>query len=404
MRVLVITHNYPRFSGDFYGSFIQSLCLSLAENGQHVTALFPDDVAYDGRHRDGPVELRCFRYAWPRRAQVIGYGRSVQGDQRLAPTAALLTPAFLVGGTLAALRLGRFDIVHAHWLVPNGIIGALAARRWRVPLVVSIAGADAMIASLTPLTRRLASMVLAQASAVTANSDDLREVAITLGADPARTHLVIYGVDTQRLTPEGPGRWEIRRHLGLTDDALVILGVGRLVPKKGFHLLIQAMPTVLRHVPTAHAVIVGHGEEQERLEGMAQKLGLQDRVHFVGTVPYGELAYWYRMADVFAMPAVRPPADGLNVVVVKALACGLPVVATPAAGNPLVIHHGETGLLVAENDLQALADGLITLLRDREGRTAMGRRARELAVAELSWPAIARRYGQIYQECGCAPR
>ena len=133
-------------------------------------------------------------------------------------------------------------MIHAHWLLPNGFFGAVASRLLDIPLVVSIPGSDALVAGQNPLFRAMTRFTLDQAGLITANSHALRDVAVQeLGADPARFDLIIYGVDPNALRPDPTGTSEFRAGLGIPDDALLLLAVGRMVYKKGFDIALRAL-------------------------------------------------------------------------------------------------------------------------------------------------------------------
>ena len=131
-------------------------------------------------------------------------------------------------------------------------------------------------------------------------------------------------------------------------------------------------------------------------------MAVRERIYFVGNVPRHELTGYYNMADIFAMPSVRLPVDGLNVSVVEAMSCGLPIVASNIGGNPLVVADGDNGLLVDEGDHVALSAAVNRLLGDAPLRAAMGRRSRERVLAEFSWQRLALSYKSLFGELGHA--
>lgn len=398
MRILVLTHNYPRFAGDFSGTFIEALSQAIHAQGHQVTVLAPYDSRFARRSNDSAVNLITYRYAWPDRLHILGYMRSTRGDRALRPSSLVLAPLLFCFGAAATLRYARRqkpDAIHAHWVLPNGFLGAVASRLLRIPLVVSLPGSDVFVSGMNPLFLSMARFAFHQAAAITTNSEDLRDAAIALGAEPAKFTLVIYGVDPDAIAPDGSHRSALRARLGLGDDTPVVLAVGRLVPKKGFDILLRAAPAL---DPAAHMVIVGDGDRRAELHALAASLSVCQRVHFVGNVPRHELTAYYNMADIFVMPSVRLPADGLNVAVVEAMSCGLPIVASDVGGNPLVVADGDNGLLVGEGQVEALAAAINRLLADPTLRLAMGRRSRQRVLAEFSWRHLAATYVELFEQ------
>lgn len=394
MKVLVLTHNLPRFPGDFSGTFIDALATAMVRQGAEVRVLAPHDVDYVSP-RELPYGLDLYRYAWPATYETVGYMRSMEADLRPRRASLLATPASLAFGTAAGVRLARQwepDIIHAHWLLPNGLIGAAISRITGVPLVASLPGSDLLVARLNAATRGLARYALGRSHLVTANSHELRDVALSLGAAEDRFDLIVYGVDPDEVKADPLAGEAKRRELGLSPNDFAVLAVGRMVPKKGFRYLIQALPQLLTRVPTARLVMVGDGDERANLERMASAMGIRRSVEFVGTVPRDEIVAYYSAADALAMPSVTEPEDGLNVCVLDAMACGLPIVASTVAGNPLVVEDGVNGLLVPERRADLLADALARLHSDRRHLRALGQAGRRRVEAEFAWPHLAARY------------
>lgn len=405
MRILVLTHNYPRYAGDFSGSFVQALCREWMAQGQEVEVLAPFDPAYNRELAEaegaGRVQLHLFRYIWPEQWHQVGYGRSMQSDLHLRLNGYLLSPFFFLGGILAALRLCRRtrpDILHAHWALPNGFIGAVVSRLLGIPLVVSIPGSDAQVANSNGLFRRMARFVFEQASLITANSGPLRDAVLPLGADPAKFEMIVYGVDPERLKPDPTDTEELRSALNIGPDEVMVLAVGRMVAKKGFDVLLRALAEpVLRQRPVV-AVMVGIGDEWLGWQALVGALGIGDRVRWVGIVPFDRISVYYNACDLLVMPSVTAPADGLNVCVLDAMSCAKPVVASRAAGNELAIVDSETGFLVPEGDPTALAEAVALLADNPVLCRQMGLLGRLRVRDELGWPVLAQRYLERFAE------
>lgn len=400
LRIGVLTHNYPRFSGDFSGTFIEALCEELVRQGQDVAVYAPADPAYR-RPLDGRVRLHLYRYAWPARLQRLGYMRSMRSDLVLRFDAYVLSPALLASGIVAVARgarRARLDILHAHWALPNGFIGAVVSRWLGIPLVVSIPGSDARVAGQNALFRAMARFTFRQAGLLTANSAELRDAVVALGADPSKFDLILYGVDPDALRPDLTGVAALRARLAVPEGAAVLLAVGRMVPKKGFHVLIEALAMPPLRERAVVAVLVGEGDEKAKWQQMAARVGIADRLRWVGNVPKSEIGVYYNLADILVMPSISQPADGLNVCVLDAMSCARPVVGSNVAGNPLAIVDGVTGLITPEQDALALAQALAYLVDHPNRRAQMGMAGRARIESELGWPHLARRYLAHFQK------
>jgi phosphatidyl-myo-inositol dimannoside synthase len=177
--------------------------------------------------------------------------------------------------------------------------------------------------------------------------------------------------------------------------------VGRMATKKGFDVLVAALPGLLAAHPEAHWVLAGAGDRLEEWRRAAAGMEGGGRVHCPGEVLRDALPGLYRAADLFVLPAVhdrKGNVDGLPNVILEAMASGLPVVASGISGIPLAVVDGETGALVPERDATALATALAALLADPARRRALGRAGRRRAVAELTWDAVAARYRDAYAQ------
>jgi glycosyltransferase involved in cell wall biosynthesis len=171
-----------------------------------------------------------------------------------------------------------------------------------------------------------------------------------------------------------------------------------MATKKGFHILIQALPGLLAAHPALHVVLAGGGDRQEEFAAAVSRW--KSRVHLPGSVLRDTLPDLYRAADLFTLPAVHDSkgnVDGLPNVILEAMATGLPVVASGISGIPLAVEDGQTGLLVREGEADALFGALHRLIRDPDTAREMGERGRRKAESELTWDAVAARYREGYE-------
>jgi glycosyltransferase involved in cell wall biosynthesis len=395
--VVMVTTSYPRFPGDSVGTFMEPIAKGVAARGHEVHIVAPWHPRLTrGRVEDG-VFFHFFKYAPLPSLNVFGYAAGLQADVRLRRAAWMAAPMALASGWFKAMRVAqkkRATVMHGHWVVPGGVIAAAA--RPRLPLVVSLHGSDVFVAEKTPPARIAAARVFRRAGFVTACSADLATRAIALGAAPDRLAVVPYGVDTVRFAPSADARARLRRSTGLDAAAPVLFAAGRLVRKKGFEYLIDALT---RLDPAVRLVLAGGGDLDGELRARAAAAGVAGRVRFLGDVSQDTVAAWLAAADVAAVPSVRDDSgnvDGLPNTVLEALASGTPVVATPAGGIGSVIDDGQNGLIVPEKDGSALADAIAALLSDRGRAERLGAAARDRVAARFGWAATAAAFENAY--------
>jgi len=261
----------------------------------------------------------------------------------------------------ALQRAGRLDLLDAHFGYPDGFAATRLGRWLGVPVTITMRGTElrhAADATLRPLLKR----ALLDADRVFAVSDSLRQLALGLGVPPERVRVVGNGVDPARFRPAD--RTTARASLGLPADALVLVSVGGLCERKGFHRVIEAMPALRAQGTDAHLVVVGgpspEGDWTDRLHAQVRDSGLADRVHFTGPVPPDDLHRVLSAADVFVL-ATRN--EGWANVFLEAMACGLPVVTTDVGGNAEVVCRPELGAVVPFGDGPALTAALHTALQ-----------------------------------------
>lgn len=386
---------------------MREIALGLERLGDRVTVLAPHAEGLPAVWRDAGLEVRSFRYA-PERHELLGYGRSLASDERIRGAAGWVAPLYalsLRGAVRRELRRVRYDLVHAHWLVPNAV--ALAGASLGVPLAVGLHGSDVFLAERAPF-RAAARMVLRRTRLLTGCSPELVDRVLALGFPRARSRVIPYGVDTAAFAPDPARRDVWRQRLGIAENALVLLGLGRMVTKKGFQHLLAALPALWRSHSSLQVVLAGTGDRlAEFRAAAAADPAAAGRVHFPGSIGRSELPDLFRAADLFVLPAVHDSAgnvDGLPNVILEAMASGLPVVATAISGIPLAVVDGETGLLVPEADEPALAAAIVRLLDDASLRARMGERGRARAESALTWDAVAARYRGGYLEIALPER
>lgn len=251
-----------------------------------------------------------------------------------------------------------FDIIDAHYIYPDGLAAVLIGQKLSKPVVLSARGTDINLYPKFPLIRRQIQCALRRSAHIIAVCRALKERIIELGISESKISVIPNGVDIRKFYPMP--QHQARAVLGLPQKRFIILSIGNLVECKGFHYLIPAVRILLNsnkwQTFKPLLIIVGKGPLKATLEAQVHKLGLRDHVMFVGAQPHEKLVFWYNAADLFCLASLR---EGWANVLLEALACGKPVVATNVGGTPEVINSPEYGILVDKGSPEALAQGIL---------------------------------------------
>jgi len=331
----------------------------------------------------------------------MGHAKSLTGDVHLKRGVFFLVPFFLLAQFWCTLRIAsrqQAEIVHTHWVLPNGLAGAWVSRTLRVPLAISLHGSDIFVAQRNRIFGWVARWVFRQAAVITACSGDLQHSAIALGASLDKIHLIAWGADPVRFHPAVTPL--NRSDFGLTRDDIVLVALGRIVPKKGFDVLVRALPSLLQAHPYVHVLIGGGGAQRDQLRHLAADLGVLGHLHLPGRIPWDSVPGFLAMGDIFVLPSVRDAAgnlDGLPTVLLEALALGKPVVATRIGGVPLVIEDGVNGVLCPPSDASALSRAIALVLEDGSLRAQLGQAARLSVEEHFNWLEVTRRIASLFE-------
>jgi glycosyltransferase involved in cell wall biosynthesis len=391
--LLVLASTYPRWRGDPEPGFVHELCRRLTDHFK-VIALVPDAPDAESSGELDGVEVVRFRYA-PRRWQTLVNHGGIVGNLRHHPWKWLLVPGFVVGQYLAARQLIRkraIDVIHAHWLIPQGLIARQLKKVAAVPYIVTSHGGD-LFGLRGGLLEGLKRKVAGASSAMTVVSTAMQAEASRIGLQPPHLAVLPMGVDLRK-------RFVIE--LGVERAENELLFVGRLVAKKGLSALLRAMPAILLQRPSAILTIAGFGPEEPSLRALAKSLDIESRVHFLGALSQDRLPELYRRATVFVAPFVRDRSgnqEGLPVVLMEAIGCGCPVVVGDVAGIRDLLGDAAPEVCVDPADTAALARAILAALENPRQAQERARCIREIAVDRIDWNVIANGYAHLIQQC-----
>jgi glycosyltransferase involved in cell wall biosynthesis len=399
-RILVTTSTFPSFvPGHVTPPFVYELARRLADDSDLEIFVSTPDIreAKPFEVRDG-LAIHRFRY-----------GFTALCDGAILPNIkrnrwlVLQVPFFLLFafvGLVRTVRRMRIDVVHAHWIIPQGLIAVMAKlilRRRGLAIVCTSHGADIYgLKALAPLKR----WILAHCDGVTVVSSGMKTELERIGARTRRAIQVIpMGVDSSRFTPDYADP-AVRRRYGI--EGPFILFVGRLAEKKGVKFLLEAMPRVLAEFPAVRVLIVGSGPEEPALKRQAKDLGLEGVAIFAGAVANDELPAYYASADVFVGPSIVASdgdREGMPVSFMEAMSAGCAVISTDLEGIDDLIRDGVSGFLVRQRSADDIADRLMQVLSAPESLAEMKRKARQVVTERFDWRVITTKYRAMLLGC-----
>ncbi len=390
-KILVLTSTFPRWDNDSSPPFVFELSKRLTRDFE-VTVLAPNYPGSLTREMVSGMRVRRFRYFW-RSFETLAGDKAILPALRDNPLKYLLIPFFLLGEFLSVLwliRSHKIEAIHAHWLLPQGLIAALVKMLTGTPFLVTAHGGD-VFGLQGRFAVALKRLVLAKAAGVTVVSRALAAKVREL-APATPLEIIPMGVDGELFKPEHKDP-NLRERLGISGPFLLF--VGRLSEKKGVRYLLEAMPAVLRKFPEAKLVLIGQGELADSLRFLVRELVIAERVIFLGAVPNRELPGYYATADLFIGPSVTAGGgdmEGFGLTFVEAGLSGATLVGTDSGGIRDIIESGETGFMVREKDAADLAATLLRLIADPSTCAMVGAEARRRFLASFDWVVISGRY------------
>lgn len=394
-RVLVMASTFPRWKNDSEPAFVFELSRRLSDEFD-ITVLSPRSPGSLVEESMGGLKVIRFPYFLSRWENLATHSGGILNRLRANPFNYLLVPFFLLGQMLALIRLlhkERFDLIHAHWLIPQGliaVIGLLLTRK-PIPLVCTSHGGD-LFALKARIFQRLKRWVMDNSAALTVVSRAMKETVVDMGVAADKVQVIPMGVDLKNNFI--PDTTVLRK----TDE---LLFVGRLVEKKGVSYLLEAMPAVLKKFPSIRLNIAGSGPMEKDLNQQIQRLDLSGKVTFLGMVHQSELPGLYQRATLAVFPFIIAESgdqEGFGLVQVEAMGCECPVITGDLPAIHDIVTHEVNGLIFPSGNTKALADSIIRLLADPGFRESLANEGRTRAAEMFDWDIIAQGYAGVYKQ------
>lgn len=390
-KVLVLTTTYPRWRGDTEPAFVHNLCRELAGEFE-VTVLAPHASGCQYSEQLDGVTVRRFRYL-PFGWQKLAYDGGIVPKLKQSPWLALQVPFLFLSMFMHALYLCRKEnihVIHAHWLMPQGLIAVIIKKvlRQKLQVITTSHGAD-LFSLKAPLLQKLKVYVIRHSDTTTVVSQAMRDFCKNILKVDKQIIVQSMGVDCQQVFVD---RTAFSARSGM-------VFVGRLVEKKGCALLLEAFALLLRHYPDEKLTIVGDGFERAALEARVINLGISHAVSFIGAVPADQVAGYYNHARVAVMPSMVASdgdQEGLGLVAAEALACGCITITSDLPAVQDV--HDQPQLQFHSGDADSLFQRLFAVYADMPLAQQLSSELQKRVLEKFDWQAVGQAYCKLMRE------
>jgi L-malate glycosyltransferase len=399
VKVLVLTSSFPRYEDSHEVRWVLELTQWVAKHGFSPIVLAPHFRGGKLRELWGKVHVQRFIYFLPFSFERLAYGPGLLYNIRKNFFAFLGIVPFILSEFISSAFIQAREpvkIIHTHWLIPQGCIGALFHRLMNIPHISTVHGSDLNLITQNRFLAPVGRFVINNSEFITVNSSYMkRQLELFYPECHAKIRVIPMGINPEKY------------YMGKFSDLKkkyqaknIILSVGRLIDWKGTIFLIDAMPMVLKDNPETILLIAGSGPEKESLIRRVQELSLERKVLFLGVVSNEDLLSYYHSADVFVLPSINKggKTEALGVVLLEAIASGCPVIGSNVGGIGDIIIDGENGFLVSERDPTALAEKISLLLADSELREKFRRNGFTHIEKKFSWEYISLQFSELFNE------
>jgi glycosyltransferase involved in cell wall biosynthesis len=389
VKILTFSTLYPHAASPSHGIFVETRLRHLLASGKiesKVVAPVPWFPSRNARFGEYAVHARAPREERRKGIEVL------HPRYPLVPKIGMSVAPFLLAAAVApvverTLRTYAFDVIDAHYFYPDGVAAAILGKRLGKPVVITARGTDVNLIPRYRLPRAMIRWAAGRAAGMITVAGALKDDLIRIGVPGERIEVLRNGVDLQLFRPVE--REAARRRLAMSRTTLV--SVGHLIPRKGHDLVIHALALL----PATDLVIIGDGPERAALDALARTTSVGDRVRFVGAVAQEELRDYYGAADALVLASSR---EGWANVLLEAMACGTPAVASRVGGSPEVVSAPEAGVLMSEQTPEGIADAVRALFARRPDRAATRRYAEK-----FSWEETTRGQLEVFERAATAP-
>lgn len=390
MKIGVITSVYPEYEDDPHGIFVHRLMREVSKQGHEVHVIAPYTGDKTEYQLDG-VYVQKFNYFYPKRFQKLA-GRSGMIDNvKEGFFVKIQFLSFIIFNVINSCRkLKDMDVVHVQWPIPNGLGALFLKWIYNIPYVSTVYGEEVYLSMRYHVTYILKFLLIGSSNIITISNATFK-ASLNIGLSENKLDIIPFGVDTSFYKPLDVDKDE---------EIFQILSVGYLIERKGFMYLISSIKEVLKEHKNIRLRIVGSGPQEQQIKNHISKLNLENHVEIIGNISDEDLLNMYNSSDLFILPSIidsQGNTEGLGVVLIEAMACGVPVIGSNIGGITDIIQDGENGLLTSQKDVIGISKSIIKLIEDPDLREKISYNGYKRVQENFTWEVIAKQYDHFYK-------
>ena len=395
-NVLVTATTFPRWKNDSTPRFVYELSGKLAEK-YNIIVLAPHHKGALKREKLEKVDVRRFAYFKPEFLQKLCYNGGIIPNMESSFLANMQMPLLIISEFFAAFKIikkEKIRLIHAHWILPQGLVGGILKKLFKIPLIVTIHGSD-LFPLKGSLFKNLHRFVVTNADFITVGSEATKKELI--GRVPGfsgNVKIIPMGVDSiifKKIKIKKPEKYSKNK---------ILLFIGRLSGQKGLQYFIDAMPQIVKEEPDAKLLIIGEGPYKPELCKRINENNVNGNVEFLGSMPQSEVAKYHNYADIYIFPSLsnKTGTEALGLALMEAMSSCCAVIGTKVGGIPSLIKNGYNGILVKQKDSRELSKSVIALLKNKKKAEAMGKNAAAFIRENYSWDKAGSEFIKIYDK------
>ena len=404
-KVLVLATTFPRWQNDTTPAFVYELSKRLHADGLEIVVLAPHYPGVKKFEIMDEMKVYRFPYFWPAKYQRLVYDGGILPNIKRSHLAKIQVPLLVLSElyyTFKIIRKEKIDVIHSHWIIPSGLIGAVCKKFFGLRHVLTLHAAGLFALERLPFKRNIANFIINNSDEITVVSSYLKERLTNLISPDLREMLnnklsiIPMGVHVE-LFQNKVDIEQLKSNYNIT-SGITLLFIGRLAEKKGIQYLIKAMANITPKNNDVNLIICGDGPLRKELQQQVKDMKLETFVRFAGYISDKEKIDYLRLSDILVVPSIVTDSgdtEGLPVVVLEGLAAGKPIIASDVSGMKDVIKNGMNGFLIEQKNPEQIADKVVELMNNKELIIEFSNAALETA-EKYDWKIIGEKYGNLF--------